>query len=222
MKKYILILAAALSLAACTKGSYDDYVGGHNQFYMSEGGTYMMRIADYMVTDALDEIELALSMNDAVAAIGKSTRYLITGPQDLTEQGSTWKVISDASNLFGLEIINKGADTWQLLFNGNYKFWEEEYPTSFTMELVRGDAGARKGHYNWTATYSGTRTEQEPYSCKFYSINSMEYKYIGSQAGWNEVYGKLSMEVIKDRQVIDICLLTFNGSPSNAQFVRGL
>lgn len=223
MKKYILIIAAALAAIACTKGNYSDtYVGGHNQYALSDGGKYMMHIADNLVTDALDELELALSVNETLKDMGKSTRYLITGPQDLEQVGSTWKVISNASHMLGMTMVNTAADTWELTFSNDYSFDNDSYPTTLVMQLVRGAEGQRSFHYDWTAIYSGTRTEKEPYSSSFKTVGAMEYSYSSTQAGWNNVVGKLSMEVYKDKEMIDLCLLTFTGNPSNAQFVRGL
>lgn len=223
MKKFGYILAAALVAVACTKGNYsENYVGGHNNYAFSEGGNYMMYIADNLVTDALDELELALSVNQTLKEMGKSTRYLITGPQDLEEVGSSWKVISNASHMLGMVMVNTAPDTWELTFSNDYSFADDSYPTTLVMQLVRGAQGQRSFHYNWSAVYSGTRTEKAPYHCSFKSVGAMEYSYSYNQAGWDGVVGKLSMEVYKDKDIIDLCLLTFTGNPGNAQFVRGL
>ncbi len=223
MKKYILIITAALAAIACTKGNYsENSVGGHNLYSLSEGGNYMMYIADNLVTDALDELELALSVNQTLKDMGKSTRYLITGPQDLEQVGSSWKVISNASHMLGMTMVNTAADTWELTFSNDYSFDNDSYPTTLVMQLVRGAEGSRSFHYNWSAVYSGTRSEKEPYSCSFKTVGAMEYSCTANQAGWNNVVGKLSMEVYKNKEIIDLCLLTFTGNPANAQFVRGL
>jgi len=223
MKKYFVILAAAVAAVACSKGEdYDVTVGGRNTYSLSEGASYMMFIADNLVTDALDEIELALNLNDAIMAAGQSTRYLITGPQDLEEAGSTWKVISNASNVVGMEIVSQGNAQWKFTYAGEYAFGlANAYPTTFVMLVERGDLKS-EGHYNWTVTLSGSREEKNSYRCQFESLGPVAYQIEGQTLGWNYLVGKYSMKVFKGEEAIDLCLLSFNGSISKAQFVRGL
>ena len=67
MKRYIAILTMALVAASCMRGDYldaPDIVGGRSVINNQEARTYMMYIADNLVTDVLDELELALNISE--------------------------------------------------------------------------------------------------------------------------------------------------------------
>ena len=106
-------------------------------------------------------------------------------------------------------LLEKNTVNWNSRFSG--------------MTIVKDDEEVD----TWLLTYEGpftigTRVEKEGYSCKFDNVGSLTYLTDGSRTGWNQIYGKLSMDVIKDKARIDTGLMVFNGAPSTAQFVRGL
>ena len=201
MKKAIYILAIAVMAAACSKGSRINpesaAVGGYSTYNSSPVGQYMMSIADDLVAGALTELE---------------TSFL------LEKSEVTWN-----SRFKGMTIVKAGEmdDTWSLTYEGQLTMGGSTYETRFSIVATR-EVVQEGQHADWTVSVSGTRTEREGYSCKFVGMGSLGYQTGGSRTGWNQIYGKLSMDVFKDKARIDTGLLVFNGAPSTAQFVRGL
>lgn len=201
MKKALYILAIAVMSIACSKGSRINpgsaAVGGNNTYTSSPLGQYMMHIADDLVAGALNELETSLLLE-------KST--------------VTWN-----SRFTGMAIVkdDEEVDTWLLTYEGPFTIDGCTYETRFSIVATREDIMDGQ-HGDWNVTVTGTRVEKEGYSCKFDNVGSLTYLTDGSRTGWNQIYGKLSMDVIKDKARIDTGLLVFNGTPSAAQFVRGL
>ena len=154
----------------------------------------MMSIADDLVAGALTELE---------------TSFL------LEKSEVTWN-----SRFKGMTIVKDDEldDTWSLTYEGQLTMGGSTYETRFSIVATR-EVVQDGQHADWTVSVSGTRAEREGYSCKF---DGLGYQTGGSRTGWNQIYGKLSMDVFKDKARIDTGLLVFNGAPSTAQFVRGL
>ena len=223
MKKYyILLLAiAAVAVSACSKAESADILGGRSEDYNWGGRNYMMYIADNLTTDALDELELALQTEER--GTGMSSHYEMKG--SLKEAGSVWRVATEASTLPDLKIEGKGNSTYLLTFEGDYNFGGDSnrYLTRFTIEakLMLDGQGAPG---NWNLTVSGNRTEREGYRCIFETPSGIQYSNtLGLQSkGWNQIFGDLYMTVYKNKSTVDLCCLSFNGSPSQAKYTRGL
>ncbi len=203
MKKTIMILAAALmALSACTKGGiyYSDSLGVQRNYSLSDGGCYMMYLADDLVAQALSDLEIGL------------------------ELGRVPGTVSWGSPLHGMSIEDGGESGWLLSIKDDITIADCSFPTEFTM-VAKQDAGWEEGrhHGNWTVTFSGKREERERYNCKFESLGSISYQQSNPEnPGWNHIYGSMSMEVYVGTEAKDLCLLRFNGKPSEAQFVHGL
>lgn len=201
MKKILYILAIAVVAGACSKGSRINpesaAVGGYSTYKSSPVGQYMMSIADDLVAGALTELETSF-------LLGKSE--------------VTWN-----SRFKGMSIVKADLldDTWSLTYEGQLTMGGGTYETRFSIVATR-EVVQEGQHADWHVSVSGTRTEREGYSCKFDGLDGLGYQTGGSRTGWNQIYGKLSMDVFKDNARIDTGLLVFNGAPSSAQFVRGL
>lgn len=193
MKKTLYILAAAVvALCSCSKGA--SFVGGHDNYSYTVGGKYMMHIADDLMAGALENLEIALDM-------GKTE--------------ITW-----ASHFSGMTIIKDTGNTWKLSYEGPFAFDGVSYPTSFAMTVTRLNENK---HADWDVIITGKRTEREGYSCQFESVGAITYRCtMLSNTGWNMLYGRLSMIVYDRYGKQDGCLLEFNGSPSQATFLRGM
>lgn len=224
MKKYILILAALVATISCRKASYSDpdSVGGRTYDNESYGKVYMMGIADNLVTDALDELERALEVNAEGRSV--SSHFAISG--NLDTPGTTWTVTDPISVLYGLRLKCVELAAWDLEFDGEYATSESSlYPTRFTLHALRGEQTGIAGHYNWTVSLEGSRTERGGYSCVVNTPKALMYNQadlLQSVGGWNKLYGTLRMIVYKNKELVDICELRFNGNVSQAKFERGL
>ena len=154
-------------------------------------------VADDLVAGALNELETSLLLDKSEV---------------------TWN-----SRFTGMAIVkdDEEEDTWLLTYEGPFTIDGCTYETRFSIVAAREDIMEGQ-HGDWNVTVTGTRVEKEGYSCKFDNVGSLTYLTDGSRTGWNQIYGKLSMAVIKDNARIDTGLLVFNGAPSTAQFVRGL
>ena len=130
MKRILYLFAAAvLALSACTKGA--DVVGGHDSYYSTPGGRYMMHIADELIAGALENLEIAIEM-------GKTE--------------VTW-----ASRFSGMKIEKAGENLWHLSFEGLFAFDNKSYQTGFTMTATRLN---EKKHADWDVTIQGSRLIQ--------------------------------------------------------------
>ncbi len=222
MKKHFIFLAiAAMAILSCSKENNPDIVGGRSEDYNWGGRSYMMCIADNLTTDALDELELALQTEQR--GTGMSSHFEMNG--SLYEAGSTWRVSTAVTSLPNLKIESRGNNTFFLTYDGVYTFYSgsEDYHTSFTMEakLLRDGEGAPG---NWKLVLQGNRTERKGYRCQFETPTGIEYSNtLGLESkGWNQIFGDLYMTVFKDKNTIDLSCLSFNGSPSQAKYTRGL
>ena len=90
----------------------------------------------------------------------------------------------------------------------------------------------------WVVSLSGERKEwndnkkqkssapKSAYSCTFQTNTGASLRYLNTRGrgatGWNQMYGDLYMDVYKAGEKIDVCCLSFEGSPSQATFLRGL
>lgn len=224
MRKYIFILATVLAAVSCRKASYHDpdTVGGRIPENESYGKTYMMGIADNLVTDALDELEWALEIN--ASGRGVSSHFAISG--NLDTPGTTWTVSDPMSVLTGMRLKAVDLAAWDLEFDGEYAIRETtQYPTRFTLHALRGEATSIEHHYNWTVTLEGSRTERGGYSCVVNTPKSLMYNQADltqSIGGWNKLYGTVRMIVYKNKELVDISELRFNGSVLQAKYERGL
>lgn len=227
MKKYLIIAATALLAAsACTKGyeAVDDGVGGRTNANNRDARSYMMSVADNLVTDALDELEMGLLVQDN--GRGTSGHFDISGGS-LLANGVAWTVIADDSLLKGLTLKCTGASTWTLTYTGDYSLLGERYPVDFTLVAAQGTL-IKGHHYNWNVTLAGDRTEREGYRCKFSTDGLVKYQVAMEQdvpanyPGWNKVDGSFLMEIYKETKLVDVWQLDFAGYPSDAQFTRSL
>jgi len=229
---FTLTVIALLS-ASCTMGEFinQDIVGGRSTFYNKNGRVYMMHIADNLVTDFLDELELALDINQRGAS--NSSHFEIGGP--LTSVGTTWSVRAGDSALSGMSMTCSAENCWTMAYEGKYAFEEfNYYPTRVTVTARRLDGSVdpslSPGANGWRVSIEGEREEREGYGCTFDTPSvAGERQYIdyvntrGEGAkGWDCVLGALYMAVYKDGKIVDYCCLSFEGSPSQATFIRGL
>ncbi len=200
MKKILYIALAVLGLSACSKGSNadGDVLGGTNNYSYSYVGRYTMAIADELVAGALEELESALEMG---------------------MQKVTW-----ASRFPGMEIISSEPDQWLLTYTGPLMLLKNSYDTNFELVAIKeADPADGALHASWRVKLKGHRTEREGYTCDFTTVGDVRYEAMaGVKVGWNQIYGKFSLLVYRNREKVDGCQLTFNGSPSQAVFRRGL
>ena len=123
MKKYgilFLALMAGALIAACSRGDYysddEDIVGGHSAGYNRSGKNYMKAISEEMVPDVLEELELALEVDQR--GLGSSAHFAIDG--GLNTPGSTWTVKVEDSQLCGMTLHCVEAGIWSASFEGKY------------------------------------------------------------------------------------------------------
>ncbi len=239
MKKILVMLSMVLLAASCQRGEFasssEAVVGGRTAINNREAHNYMMYIADNLVTDLLDELELGLS----ISARGAETSAHFTFDKRLISVGSTWTVKAEDSHLNGLTIRCTAEDSWALDFTGDYVFGSEEndYPTSISLKAVRYvPADEEDPARGWEVTFSGERKEWKDakkqksdasYSCTFRSgPGPAPLRYLNTRgsgaAGWNQLFGDVYMDVYKAGEKIDVCCLSFEGSPYQATFIRGL
>lgn len=244
MKRYLVLIACiagALLAVSCQRGEYmdsPDIVGGRSVLNNQEARKYMMYIADNLVTDILDELELGLSISGR--GMSSSAHFSIDKP--LTTPGATWTVKADDSRLCGLTLRCSAADTWTMDFSGDYVFGNEEndYPTTISLKATRyAPADENDTTLGWEITLSGERKEwndskkqksyvpKSTYSCTFRAgAGAAPLRYLNTRGkgatGWNQMFGDIYMEVFKAGEKIDVCCLSFEGSPSQATFIRGL
>ena len=231
MKKLIVsILAAALAVVSCTKGTDPDaagVVGGHTDNYNQLGRAYMMDYVDQLFASMLEELEQALDVNSR--ELVQSAHFAING--SLTKPSVQWAVKAKDSGLCGMTLRCDEADTrWTLSFEGDYllgqEFYSNIYPTKITLSATRKTQEQASG---WLCVLEGERTERKGYKCTFWANAQTQQEGLlflntrGAQAsGWDKVYGNLYMNVYKDKEAVDACCLSFEGSPALATFVRGL
>ncbi|MBP5483360.1 MAG: hypothetical protein J6X99_03760 [Bacteroidales bacterium] len=201
MKKIIIIFAAAvMALCACSKGytpdSSYDVVGGKTSYKYSAGRTYMMCIVDDLMACALEDLEIAI------------------------KEGKT--SVNWASRFNGMEITKEADDKWQLTFSNPLTIGGSLYDTTFKMMAERIVDQQNNGHANWVVEITGSRIEQKGYRCTFESIDPISFNANGISSGWNDLHGTLSMNVYEKDKIKDRCLLTMDGRPSDATFMRGL
>lgn len=224
MKKSLLILTAALVVlsGSCIKGNYsptESVIGGRN--YDNGGRTYMMNLADRLVSGILDEMDLAMDIS--ARGSGTSAHFTVSAP--FTQAGAVWTVKAQDSELLGLKLRCMGTNQWKAEFQGELALDKENrYPTTVTMDVVsfQNDDPFQKG---WTVTLYGEREERGGYSCQFFTRKNSNIQFINTRgagtSGWDKVFGNLEMTVLKDQKAVDYCVLSFEGSPSQATFLRG-
>ena len=239
MKKIIMGLWITLSVISCSRGEYymEDIVGGRTAADSKEAREYMLYIGRDLVGDMLDELVLAQSISER--GVSQSAHFAFDKPLDTI--GATWTVKADDSQLQGLSIHCEAVNTWNLTFEGYYFFGDEMnfFPTRVNMKASRyvsvteaetADgwdivlSGQRK---EWNEDQkNGQRKEADSYSCTFGTADGGSLRYLntrGAEAqGWNKVYGDLYMTVFKGSTQVDMCCLSFEGSLSQATFIRGL
>ena len=236
MKKSIILLLSAAAIvalsASCSKG-YDiesEYgVGGRSSANSGAGRSYMMQIADNIVTDCLDELEHALLVNSR----GKESLHFDTGSASIESVGAVWTVIAPENKLQGLTIKRTSvSETWEMHFDGEYLFdinndnyydegYDSSYPTEWTITAKRV-TGSSNRHFSWNVSINGTRTEQKGYSCSFTTPSYIEYIASTASDKWIQLYGVLYMTTYKDGSPIDLSMLEFRGSLDKAEYARGL
>ena len=230
MKKLNMIVCAlaALLSASCTMGYYDDaddIVGGRTTYYNYKGRNYMMNISDNLVTDILDELELALDVSRRGAV--SSSHFVMDGP--LTDEGSTWIVKAEDNALNGMTLHCPAPDCWTMKYAGEYTFSAVNlYPTTISVSAVLLDSARDTTlipeSEGWRVSVQGEREERGGYRCSFETMAPMDYlntRGAGAK-GWDYLSGDLYMTVYKDGRVVDYCCLSFDGSPSHVTFIRGL
>jgi len=226
MKKIIIGLCITLSALSCSRGDYmEDIVGGRTAADSKEARDYMLYIGRDLVGDMLDELVLAQDISER--GVSQSAHFAFDKPLDTI--GATWTVKAEDSQLLGLSIHCEAVNTWSLTFEGNYVFGAQVnlYPTRVTMKASRyASVTGTEMAEGWDIVLSGLRKEVETYSCTFGTTDSGSLRYLntrGAEAqGWNKVYGDLYMTVFKGDTQVDMCCLSFEGSLSQATFIRGL
>ncbi len=227
MKRYwvFITLAALAILPSCMKGESlndSDYVGGWEGFSNRRVRTYMMGIADDLMAGVLDELELALNLD--ARNVAHSSHFTIGG--ELTTPGSTWTVKAEDSQFKDMAIRCTGADAWQLSFEGDFALAYEDniYPTVFSMSVRRHVPDSQEvADTGWVVVLSGSREERCSYRCTFETSSLSYINTRGTGAvGWNQMFGDLYMNVFKGSEEVDMCCLSFEGSPSQATLLRGL
>ena len=222
MRKIVIIAAALLCIAGCTKKySPNGYeiVGGNEWYSNYPSRSYMMAIVDNMVTDVLDELETAFKVEE----MGNSTsiRFDKSGGSILA-QDVTWTVTAQERALKGMTIKNISTDTWEMSFDGPYSLLGDVYPVNFIMKAKRGSL-ITGNHYNWGITLSGNRTERGGYSCTSATNNTVLYMCTqNNTVGWNYLEGTYTLTVILNQEPIDLWAMEFKGAPSDAEFSRGI
>lgn len=192
MKKILYVFVAAV-LALSSCTKGADIVGGYDYYEYTLGGQYMKHIADDLMAGALENLEIAI---------------------DLGKTEVTW-----ASHFSGMTIQKADENVWHLSFEGPFAFDEKTYQTAFVMTATKLN---EEKHADWDVTITGSRTEREGYRCTFESLGTITYKALYTEQGWDMLYGRLSMLVFNKDTKKDGCMLTFDGAPSQAHFVRGL
>lgn len=207
MKKYIIIILAAVLCMSCNKqvgeSRYDDSIPVQQ---------YMMYIADNMVTDVLYQLEDALYIN-SIGATSSSRFDIHEGP--FTQEGVTWTVTAIDCPLKGMTMTHTGPETWEVNFDGQYPFGNRSYRTNFIMKAKRGSVICTN-HYSWSFTLSGNRTERGGYACTYETLNTVVYNSNSSQTSahtyWNVAVGSMRLVVYKYGDVIDEWRASFNGN----------
>lgn len=225
MKRYwvFIALAALAVLPSCLKGeamNEEDYIGGKEGYSNRRARTYMMSLADDLVAGMLDEMELALEVDNR--GTGKSAHFEMGG--SLTTVGSVWRVKAEDSAFKDLSIRCTGEGRWALSYSGDFALVSEEnlYPTDVNMVASRY-LDAETQAEGWTLSLSGQREERLDYSCSFKTTSLQYINTRGAAApGWNQMFGDLDMYVYKNGAEVEICCLSFEGAPSQATFIRGL
>ncbi|MBP3203591.1 MAG: hypothetical protein J6M31_08335 [Bacteroidales bacterium] len=223
MKKFGLILLTLTALAACSKGRYEDYdtLGGHTYITGgSVGRSYMMSIADDLMAGVLDEMVLARETQKSGATA--SSHFKING--NFNAPGSEWSVYSETSLFKGLTIRCAEENFWGISYEGDFPIYGVFYPTTFTMTATLEESGA------WKLFLNGAREERGGYHCTFEtragqnSDSRMVFQNtLGTGvSGWNRIKGDLFLTVYKNKEVVDVSRLSFNGTPSQATYTRGL
>lgn len=223
MKKFCLILLTLTALTACSKGGYNDYdfLGGHISYTSSSAGrSYMMSIADGLMAGVLDELSLARETQQRGTAT--SSHFEIKG--GLYTAGSTWTVYTESSQFKGLVIRCTGEKAWDITYEGDFQINGAYYPTAFSMTASLTDDSI------WMVSLSGDRTERGGYTCQFETragvnpepVMSFANTMSTKESGWNRIKGDLFLTVYKNKEVVDVSRLSFNGTPSQATYTRGL
>jgi len=223
MKKYIVILAAALAVFSSCNKKYEAV--GDQSKDNAYARAYMMYIVDNLATDILNLFEDAFQVNADVNH--RTTQFDVSGG-DFCTVGTVWTVNSDTNPMKGLKMECTGENRWTAVYNGNYKFGDSSsFPTNVSMSLERADESAQKGHFNWNIRLTGERTENKGYTCKFRTDKDVTYgvssRISNSKGGWDVLTGIYFLDVMKDGKVVDYWTFEMNGSSAaNAIFSRGL
>ena len=191
----------------------------------------MMNIADNLVTDMLDELELALDISQRGATV--SSHFVVNG--SLTTVGTTWSVRAEDNSLKGMTIHCSDNNTWKIAYEGKYPFEQSNYyptTTTLTVSLLDNtvDPTVPATSKGWRVAIKGERVERGGYCCSFETASTVGGQqfidYLNTRGsfaqGWDFIVGELFMTVYKNQQVVDACCLSFEGSPSQATFIRGL
>lgn len=225
MKKISLILLALTALAACSKGSYDEYydvLGGRTNVTgsWSEGRNYMMSIADGLMAGVLDELTLA---HETQARNPSSSSHFDMKGR-LTTPGSIWTVSTETSLFAGMKIHCVAENVWDVTYEGDFYICDGYYPTKFSATATLAETS------NWLMAISGSREERGGYHCTFETRASQGSEprmsfanTLGAKvSGWNQIKGDLFLTVYKNKDIVDVSRLSFNGAPSQAVYTRGL
>ena len=230
--RYIALAIIALLSVSCSKGDryYGDILGGRSSFYDRNGRMYMMNIADNLVTDILDELELALDISRRGAT--SSSHFVLDG--SLYTAGTTWSVKAEDDMLMGMTLHCSANDCWTMVYDGKYTFGDNNcYPTSVTLTARlldnTADPSLTDESKGWRVSFEGERQERGGYGCSFGTPSGGEQQsidYVNTRGdgaeGWDQIFGSIFLTVFKADQVVDAWCITFDGSPSQADYIRGL
>ena len=203
-----------LTLAACYKETDYSALGGYYGTDLPAVSSYMTDIVNELVTLNLDELENALSKSDD--PIGRM--FYDTGNYDsLYEDGSSWRVARE-SRLQGLTISKvTGSDAWLLSYEGDFSLSGNEFPTEYSIRADRVPA-QENGGQDWKVTLSGSRTEEDGYSCSFATPETILYKVL--EDGYWNAFGYLRMDVSKAGTMIDKLLMEVSGGRNDVKVTR--
>ena len=188
--RYLLSLVALLSAAWSCSFDSDSFNGSNSG--ENGGKYYMLSIADDLVVDKLNDLEV----------------WMWTGKVPAAVEGGTKNI--------------EKLDDGDYLVNGNEKcsMGGNSFDTQYTIR-AHPVTEVSNHHYNWDVTVSGTRIERDGYMGEFWSDGELSYITDGS-LNWDTCKGILYLKVYRKGEKIDLSALELNGTKEQIRYTRGL
>jgi len=214
MKKIFILFAVVAVIVSCDK--YDDTFGPSTYESSSPLELYMLSIADDGVSSVLAELESALQ-TDPDGVVGKY--FYTNNGLSLTADGAVWTVNREGP-LSGATMKKvTGKNVWMISYNGDFSMNGTSFPTTFEVTATLADSEIGS-HMNWDVEFSGTRTEEDGYSCSFSNAEvPVGFKAIENTRNWG-AYGYLLMTVYKENTRIDRILMELRGLRSSSSITH--